>query len=199
MNKFLIYAYIFITSFFKLNIIKIVFLLTTISLFYVAYYTDVYNDVEVKYEVYGEFYKDGKYHYIYQNGKNNLKEVVYNEPKELKNNIIRSIESSETFSIIVTLAYFILIVSVIVYMVGYFSDDDDIKWNIKDPSRNAFCSLIRCEIQDGFYYYMVFNKLIAKSDIQLYYHNIDSFKKLISCPYFKPKRLIREDILKKLI
>jgi hypothetical protein len=204
MFNYLKFAFIFLFDLIKSNPVKLIFVAAAITFFSFAGTIPNSHD---KYHIVAETKVENTYIYIYETiGDNKIKyENIWSEGKPLvvKNGFI-SIESySDGNYLLWGLFVIITVILIIAFFVGL--GDDDIAWEIEDSWEEAFCSLIYCEEEDGFFYYFALGRLISKRDTQIsrYYKpnrelKINGFRDLFICPKYQTKKSKRETLLNKI-
>lgn len=197
--RLLIYPFYLIWTIISTNIVKSIILTVIATLFYCAYFTSAYNDEVVRHKIVYSMKIDNTYYYLFNPDKDgNFKSLQSDKALTFKNNTYEYKTTSEAFSILIILAYFILIIFIICLVVAYGQNDDGILWEFNDCFKEAFNILIICELEDGYYHYFVLGRLVGKSQEPLRYYNADSFASLLRCPKFKTKRQRRNEVLNKL-
>jgi hypothetical protein len=78
------------------------------------------------------------------------------------------------------------------------------KWDALECWEIAFTTLIRCEIQDGKYYYTIFDRLLFVSDVVVTrknlsdYFSTNKFEQINNLPKFETKSRKRESLINRL-
>jgi hypothetical protein len=92
---------------------------------------------------------------------------------------------------------------ILVTFVGWVTDDDDVSWDFRECSGESLEGLVRCDLEDGMYYYTILGRLIGESKSQLRRNITSNFliykiSDVRKCPRFTAKSKKRDDILNKL-
>jgi len=198
--RLLIYPFYLLWTIISTNPIKSLFVTLISVLFYCAYFTSAYNDVTVSSKILASAKIENTYYYFYDKDSNGeLKTIKSDKPMTFKDgNYVRK-ELSGAFCILAAIAWIMLVVFAIFIAVAFGQDDDDFLWEFGDCCEEAFNILVRCELEEGFYYYIALGRLVGKSQEPLRYYQADSFSSLLRCPRFKTKTQKRNEILNKLV
>ena len=100
--------------------------------------------------------------------------------------------------IALSIGYIILVLIIL----SIISDSVDIEFDY--ANRLFFETLIKCEIEDGIYHYMIFDRLIGKKEYLIDYRISDHFKiyrinDILNRPKFETKRSRRKKNIKKVL
>lgn len=185
----------YLISFLKLlfinNPVKSIFII--LALIIITFLTS-FKDTVYQYDIINKIKINNIDYYIYYNP--DVDGLSINKESEdyiVKNNKLFIYE----YNIINILAYAIFIIIFIFIFIVTFSGDNE--WEYDECREEAFTSLIRCELENGVYYYFVGNKLIQKENNQIYrYYKIRKFSELKKCPEYYSKKKLRNDKLNKL-
>jgi hypothetical protein len=194
----------FLLELIKKNIIKTIFIIVAIIFFN---YADTLPDSIDTYKIVAETKVENTYIYVYETISDN--KVKYNniwqegKPLIIKDGVIK-LPSYNGFNI---LFWVISVISVVVLGIATFVGigDDNIGWELEDSWKEAFCTLIYCEEENGEFYYFALGRLISKTDRQLgrnyritHELGIDGFRDLYRCPKYQTKTQRRETLLNKI-
>lgn len=194
----------FLLELIKTNIVKTIFIIIAIIGFH---YADTFPDSIDTYSVVTETKVKNTYIYVYETiSDNKVKyENIWQEgkPLEVKDGVIK-IPSYNGFNIFFWILFGVpVVVLVIAAPVGI--GDDDIGWGLEDAWKEAFCTLIYCEEENGYFYYFALGRLISKTDRQIVRNyrithelGIDGFRDLYRCPKYQTKTQRRETLLNKI-
>lgn len=194
----------FLLELIKTNIVKTIFLITAIIGFH---YAGTFPDSIDTYSVVAETKVENTYIYVYETiSDNKVKyENIWQEGKPLtvKDGVIK-LPSYNGFNIFFWILFGVpVFVLVIAAFVGI--GDDDIGWGLEDAWKEAFCTLIYCEEENGYFYYFALGRLISKTDRQIgrnyritHELGIDGFRDLYRCPKYQTKTQRRETLLNKI-
>lgn len=187
----------------KINIIKIIFIVTAIVGFH---YAGKFPDSIDTYKVVAETKVENTYIYVYETISDN--KVKYDniwqegKPLTVKDGVIK-LPSYNVFNVLFWIIFGISVgVLVIATLVGM--GDNDIGWELEDAWKEAFSTLIYCEEENGKFYYFALGHLISKRDSQIstYYNACTElsigFRSLYRCPKYQTKTQRRETLLKKI-
>ena len=199
MISYIKFTLILLFELIKTNIAKTIFLIAAIVGFN---YAETFPPGTDHYHVVAEKKVDNTYIYVYKSISDNKVQYdnVWQEgkPLEVKNGVI-SMKSYNGANI----GFWILFgVSTIVVVVCTFINDDDVGWEFGDCWDEAFCTLIYCEEEDGYFYYFALGRLISKRDRQISRSyrmmselHLDGFRDLYRCPKYQTKKQRRETLL----
>lgn len=194
----------FLLELIKKNIVKTIFLITAIIGFH---YAGTFPDSIDTYSVVAETKVENTYIYVYETiSDNKVKyENIWQEgkPLEVKDGVIK-LPSYNGFNIFFWILFGVpVVVLVIAAFVGI--GDDDIGWGLEDAWKEAFCTLIYCEEENGYFYYFALGRLISKTDRQIgrnyritHELGIGGFRDLYRCPKYQTKTQRRETLLNKI-
>jgi hypothetical protein len=189
-------------EFIKTNIIKTIFVITSIIGYH---YAETFPPSIDKYNVVAKAKVKNTHIYVCESIINNkIKyENVWQEgkPIEVKNGIITH-QSYNSFNI---LFWIIFGVSVILLIIATIINDNDMGWEFEDVWLEAFTTLIYCEEENGEFYYFALGRLISKTNRQINRRykitnelRIDGFRDLYRCPKYQTKTQRRETLLNKI-
>ena len=114
-----------------------------------------------------------------------------------------TIEYNES-NVLYILSILTYIISIILIVLFTIISDSDCEWGIVECWEIAFTTLIRCEIQDGEYYYTIFDRLIFVTEVVVRrknlsdYFSINRFSQIQNLPKFETKLRKRESLISKL-
>lgn len=129
------------------------------------------------------------YYYKYDD---QLKLIKENENCVVKNNTLYIYE----YNIINILSYIFSILTFLIILIISVTNDEE--WDYYESKHKAFKSLIRCEVEDGKFYYFIGKRLIQIENNQIYRYNISNFSELKNCPIYYTKQKLRNDRLNNL-
>lgn len=194
----------FLLELIKTNIVKTIFIIIAIIGFN---YAGTFPDSIDTYSVVAETKVENTYIYVYETiSDNKVKyENIWQEgkPLEVKDGVIK-LPSYNGFNIFFWILFGVpVVVLVIAAFVGI--GDDDIGWGLEDAWKEAFCTLIYCEEENGYFYYFALGRLMSKTDRQIgrnyritHELGIDGFRDLYRCPKYQTKTQRRETLLSKI-
>ena len=201
MNRLILFPFLFLYEIIISNPIKIIAIIVLSISLYTTYHCEEKTISREK--ILSEFVNSkGEYVYIY-GGPNNYSNETYDKPQKLVNNILTNKKLSVIYSFSVAFFWISLIFLVIGFFVGL--SDDDLSWNFEDCWLTTFSTLIKCEYEEGKYYYTSLGRLIEIRDQRAYNSNnlsrelrVYGFRELMNCPKFKTKTEDRNGKLDKL-
>jgi len=194
----------FLLELIKTNIVKTIFVIGAIIGFN---YAGTFPDSIDTYKIVAETKVENTYIYVYETiSDNKVKyENIWQEgkPLEVKDGVIK-LPSYNGFNIFFWILFGVpVVVLVIAAFVGI--GDDDIGWGLEDAWKEAFCTLIYCEEENGYFYYFALGRLISKTDRQIgrnyritHELSIGGFRDLYRCPKYQTKTQRRETLLNKI-
>ncbi len=203
MISYLKFILVFLLEIIRKNIIKILILLGAIISFMFA---GTFKDDVDEYDVAASVKIDGNYVYICRTIHDN--QVKYEniwDKKEIPVKDGKIFVNSYSFAN--GFMWFIFsILSIILIVVSIMGkNDDDIGWELEDCWKEAFCTLIYCEEENGNFYYFALGRLIDKRNKQVSRSysitrelGIDGFRDLYRCPKYQTKTQKRETLLNKI-
>lgn len=173
------------------------FIFASISVFLLIYGHFLYKEgiVETKYETVIKLEKNKYLYYTLNDNGNDFKKSEICD-KVYKDNILYSTDIDIKYVSLVV-GYIILFIIIIIYFSeGEFFD--------LDYAKSEFLkSLIICKYEEDMYYYFIFNRLIYKSNNDIYhvlsYSNINSIRDVLNKPKFKLKSEMRKGKIKKIL
>ena len=187
----------------KTNIVKTIFLIVAIITFMFA---GTFKDDVSSYDVATVVKVDNNYVYVCRTIHDN--KIEYENIWDVKEMPIKDGKiyiSSYSFAngflwVIFSILTIILVIATIIGR-----SDDDIGWELEDCWGEAFCTLIYCEEEDGYFYYFALGRLISKTDRQVNRRysitnelRIEGFRDLYRCPKYQTKTQRRETLLNKI-
>ena len=201
MNRLILFPFLFLYEIIISNPIKIIAIIVLSISLYTTYHCEEKTISREK--ILSEFVNSkGEYVYIY-GGPNNYSNETYDKTQKLVNNILTYKKLSVIYSFSVAFFWISLIFLVIGFFVGL--SDDDLSWNFEDCWLTTFSTLIKCEYEEGKYYYTSLGRLIEIRDQRAYNSNnlsrelrVYGFRELMNCPKFKTKTEDRNGKLDKL-
>lgn len=204
MFKYLKFIFVFLFELVKSNPIKLIFVVAAITFFSFA---GTIPDSHDKYEIVGQTKVENTYIYIYKTiSDNKIKyENIWSEgkPADIKNGVITLTSYHGGNYVLWGLFTILTIVLIVAFFIGL--NDDDIGWELEDSWDEAFCTLVYCEEENGFFYYFALGRLISKRDKQVNRRyritnelHIGGFRDLYRCPKYQTKTQKRETLLNKI-
>ena len=191
----LLYAcFLYIKQFIVDNFLLILFSSITISLLVYGHFLFELEEYENKLEYKAKIENSNKY--IYFNINDN--KVFSYKITEESNNPIFITNNIELKYISLIIGYIILVIIILCIISG----SADIEFDY--VNRLFFETLIKCEIEDGIYHYMIFDRLIGKKEYLIDYRISDHFKiysisDILNRPKFETKRSRRKKSIKKVL
>lgn len=199
MKKLFIFTISLIQELITKNLKKLIFIIVGLVCLYLSNVFD--KDEVISKKVINQFTVDNKYVYVYVKSDGyHFKE--FNKKMYVKNGFITYKERDALYSIFI--AGFIVISFIIIFIFFMGLDDHEIGWGFNNCWEIAFGTLISCEIQDGKYHYIIFDRLIDIKDRQVSTNNIsnylyiNSFKQILNLPKFETISGRRDNLLSKL-
>ena len=201
--EYLKFTLTFLFELIKTNIVKTIFIIGAITAFMFA---GTFKDDVDSYDVATVVKVDNNYVYVCRTIHDN--KIKYENVWDVKEIPIKEGKiyiSSYSFAngflwVIFSILTIILIVSTIIGR-----NDDDIGWELEDAWKEAFCTLIYCEEENGYFYYFALGRLISKRDRQIgrnyritHELGIGGFRDLYRCPEYQTKTQRRETLLNKI-
>ena len=203
MNRLIFFPFLFLYEIIISNPVKTIAIIVLSISLYTVYHCEEKTTSREK--ILSEFVNSkGEYVYIY-GGPDNYSNETYDKPQKLVNNILTYKSLSVTYSLSVAVFWISLIFLVIGFFVGL--SDDDLSWNYNDCWLITFSTLIKCEYEEGKYYYTSLGRLIEIRDHRATTYNTNNlsrelriygFRELMNCPKFKTKTEDRNGKLDKL-
>jgi hypothetical protein len=199
MKKLFIFVISLIQELITNNSKKLIFIIFGLACLYLSNVFD--RDEVITQKVINQFTVDNKYVYVYVKSDGyHFKE--FNKNMNVKNGILTYKETDTLYSVF--MAGFVIVSILIVFLFFMGLDDHQIGWEFDDCWETAFATLISCEIQDGKYHYIIFDRLIDITDRQINSNNIsnylyiNTFKQILNLPKFETTSGRRDNLLKKL-
>ena len=194
MIRLLYVCFLYIKQFIVDNFLLILFSSITISLLVYGHFLFELEEYENKLEYKAKIENSNKYIYFNINDNNVSSYKITDE----SNNPI-FITSNVDLKYIALIIGYIILVSIILSII---SGSADIEFDY--ANRLFFETLIKCEIEDGIYHYMIFDRLIGKKDYLVDYRISDHFKiyrikDILNRPKFETKRSRRKKSIKKVL
>ncbi len=176
------------------NFLLILFSSITISLLVYGHFLFELEEYENKLEYKAKIENSNKY--IYFNINDN--KVSSYKITEESNNPIFTTNNIDLKYISLIIGYIILVIIIL----SIISGSADIEFDY--ANRLFFETLIKCEIEDGIYHYMIFDRLIGKKEYLIDYRISDHFKiysisDILNRPKFETKRSRRKKSIKKVL
>jgi hypothetical protein len=203
MNRLIFFPFLFLYEIIISNPVKIVAIIVLSISLYTTYHCE--EESIKKSKILSEFINSkGEYVYIY-GGPDNYSNETYDNPQKLVNNILTYKEKSVIYSFSVAFFWISLIFLVIGFFVGL--SDEDLSWHFENSWLTTFSTLIKCEYEEGKYYYTSLGRLIEIRDHRATTYNTNNlsrelriygFRELMNCPKFKTKTEDRNGKLDKL-
>lgn len=176
------------------NFLLILFSSITISLLTYGHFLFELEKYENKLEYKAKIENSNKYIYF------NIDDDKISSYKitDESNNPIFITSNIELKDISLVIGYIILVIIIIFIISG----NADIEFNYANIL--FFETLIKCEIEDGIYHYMIFDRLIGKKDYLIDYRISEHFKiyrikDILNRPKFETKRSRRKKSIKKVL
>ena len=187
----------FLIEFIKCNPGKLIVLLIGIISFIIWHNSSSKN---VSYDVISYTQRGKEYIYVLSDDDNNLALKTFDRQQDVRKNVIVLKESSTTTIVSVV----IVIVALAILFIGTVVEDDDVTWNINTCICRAIFRLTICEYENGYYHYVVNNRLLYRSDSNLSEYDIEDLahqfrKNPHIFPKFKTTSKNREDRINKLL
>jgi hypothetical protein len=132
--------------------------LIVVSLFLIYLIVKVDDSVVTK-PVISQFTYEGKYHYIIP-GNDSYVVKSFSDPIEVINSKI-SYKETHLAVILSSIVLFLIVICLFLASIGI---DDSTTWDFKDCYLNAKVRMVKCELEDDYYYYHYKGKLILISD-----------------------------------
>lgn len=194
----------FLFELIRTNIVKTIFVIFAVTTFMFA---GTYKDDVDSYDVAGVVKVDNNYVYvcrtIHDNNKIKYENVWDVKEIPIKDGKINVSSYSFANGFLWTIFSILIILLIIATIIG--KNDDDIGWELEDAWKEAFCTLIYCEEENGYFYYFALGRLISKTDRQIgrnyritHELGIDGFRDLYRCPKYQTKTQRRETLLNKI-
>jgi hypothetical protein len=187
---------------FSKNLVKFALLVTAFVSFFFA---GTLPEVTYKKEVLVEHKQGPDFIYIVRDkDKETGYDILVSQVKhQLSDDNYLSVEEFNELNVLIWLLFGICLVSLSIGTILGINGDDDIGWVIKDCKEMAVNNLVRCELEDGVYYYMALGRLLGKSNTQvrgatIRHFGIHCLSDLKRCPKFITKEAKRNNILKKI-
>ena len=193
----------FLFELIKTNIVKTIFIIGAITTFMFA---GTFKDDVDSYDVASVVKVDNNYVYVCRTIHDN--KIKYENVWDVKEIPIKDGKisvSSYSFAngILWSIFSILIILLIIATIIG--KNDDDIGWELEDSWKEAFCTLIYCEEENGYFYYFALGRLISKRDRQIgrnyritHELGIGGFRDLYRCPEYQTKTQRRETLLNKI-
>ena len=191
----LLYAcFLYIKQFIVDNFLLILFSSITISLLVYGHFLFELEEYENKLEYKAKIENSNKYIYFNINDNNVSSYKITDE----SNNTIFITSNIELKYVALGIGYLILVIIILCIISG----SADIEFDY--ANRLFFETLIKCEIEDGIYHYMIFDRLIGKKDYLVDYRISEHFKiytikDILNRPKFETKRSRRKKSIKKVL
>jgi len=196
------FALLYILNFIKKNPIKII---ATVLIFVVAPFLNGLKDIRNEDKIDYQYQKDSKYFYVTQTISNN--EISYDvesfdKPAVVKNGYLITYSYNDG-NIFIWIAFVVLCIFPIV---GIFTSDDEINFDLEEVFQATASYFITCELEEGTYYYFYEDRFLGKSDRPMhneYKHiarafSISNMSHIRSCPKWKTKTQNRANKLEEI-
>ena len=193
----------FLLELIKTNIVKTIFVIGAITTFMFA---GTFKDDIESYDVATAVKVDNNYVYVCRTiHDNKIKYENVWDVKEIpiKNGKISVSSYSFANGFMWVIFSILIIILIIATIIG--KNDDDVGWGLEDAWKEAFCTLIYCEEENGYFYYFALGRLISKKDRQIgrnyritHELGISGFRDLYRCPEYQTKTQRRETLLNKI-
>lgn len=137
-----------------------------------------------------KFTDKGKICYVVPTSNNYTVQIFDSNPVEIKN-LIKYERTSE----LITLYIIIIVISSIVLFIGSLPIDDELGWNLREILYDTKLELVKCDFEDGFYYYHYKNKLLIRDKYDNVGENqlIEKLRRLNLCPEYKGTKSQQRD------
>jgi len=191
MSKIL-FPFIYLLELVKENIAKtIIIIIACISLNYAGKIPDTQHEVTILKEV----QINGKWIYIHEEYDGDLDIFYKTERLKLtgKDKNKYRYKQYSPGNILLGALFFILVIILIVMLTS------DGRWDFRDVFENTIKYYIRCEIEDKFYVYTIFGRLIEKSNYQTNNFNIYNLRDITILPKYKLRSEKRNEKLNKIL
>jgi hypothetical protein len=186
---------------FSKNLVKFALLVTAFVSFFFA---GTIPEVTYKKEVLVEHKQGPDFIYIVRDkDKETGYDILVSQVKhQLSGDNYLSVEEFNELNVLIWLLFGICLVALSIGTILGIHDDD-IGWEIEDCKEMAVNNLVRCELEDGVYYYMALGRLLGKSNKQVRgdiprHFSIYCLSDLKRCPKFSTKEAKRNNILEKI-
>jgi len=129
--------------------------------------------------------------YVVPTSKNDYTVKIFDSnPVETKNLI-----KYERTSDLIVLYIMILVISSIVLFIGSLPIDDEFGWNLSEILYDTKLEFVKCDFEDGFYYYHYKNKLLIRDKYDNVGENqlIEKLRRLNLCPEYKGTKSQQRD------
>jgi len=194
--KYLKFTALFLFNFIKVNKVKTVAIILTILLFP---FLNSFKDEKVVTPIYKEMKIDKQYCYIYQDD-GDFEMKSFSQKQKLHNGNL--IEYQFNDANVFTWVGFIILCLFIV--VPIFANDSDLEYEMDDVFTRTISFFTKCEVEDEYYIYYCFGKLISKERRQMNSRNIanhcgiNSLVQFRNCPDYQSIQMKRHNTLNKL-
>jgi hypothetical protein len=185
------FALLYVLNFIKKNPIKMI---AIVLIFVVSPFLNSLKDVRNQDKIDYQYQKDGKYFYITQTISNNefsYEVQTFDKQPQIKNGDI----ISHSYNDANILIWVVFVVLCIFPIVGIFTSDDDINFDLEEVFQATASCYITCELEEGIYYYFYGERFLGKSDRPLHGEfryiarafRISNMTNIKSCPVWKTK------------
>ena len=152
--KYLKFIPIFLFNFIKINKVKTVAIFLACMLFP---FLNSFKDEKVVTPIYKEMKIDKKYCYIYQDG-GDFEMKSFSQKQKLQNGNLVEYEFNDA-NIFSWIGFIILCLIIIVPI---FANDSDLEYEMDDVFTKTLSFFVECEVEDDYYIYHSFGKLISR-------------------------------------
>jgi hypothetical protein len=199
MRKILIFIISLIQQILSNNPSKVIIITIGVLAFFISVNVDSESIISQK--VAGEF-KSGSEHVYFYKSESSYKTIESKDVVKISKDG-STIEYNEynALYVLISATYFI---SALLILLGFLLGDRDMEWEIRECWEIAFTTLIRCEIQDEKYYYIIFDRLLSVGDHVISrknlsdYFSVNRFVQIPNLPKFETKSKKRESLINRL-
>jgi hypothetical protein len=180
-------------------------MIAMVLIFVVAPFLNSLKEIRNQDKIDYQYQKDGKYFYITQTISNNefsYEVQTFEKQPQIKNGDIISYSYNDANIFI----WIVFVVLCIFPIVGIFTSDDEINFDLEEVFQATISNYITCELEEGIYYYFYGERFLGKSDRPM--HNefryiarafrISNMTNIKSCPVWKTKTQTRNNKLEEL-
>lgn len=193
--KYLKFIPIFLFNFIKINKVK------TVAIFLACMllpFVGSFKDEKVTISIYKEMKIDKQYCYIYQDG-GDFEMKSFSQKQKLQNGNLIEYKFNEA-NFISWIGFIILLLIIIIPI---FANDSDLEYEMDDVFTKTLSFFVECEVEDEYYIYHSFGKLISRERRQYNGRNIAnhfsiSLTGLRNCPDYQSIQRRRHNTLNKL-
>jgi hypothetical protein len=127
------------------------------------------SDVQSKYKVINSIQRDREWIYLVSDEDNEIFLKHCDKKQSVTNNIMTQSE----VSVISIVFGIIALICAIVVTVGTISNDDEIGWNTHECIMRVRKNLIKCEYENGYYYYILNGRLLGRSERNMSQYDVE--------------------------